>query len=53
VAWTLCVVELAERASYYGATTVFNNFIEYPLPEGGPGTGAIDPDKPDEDAGAL
>lgn len=34
VAYVLCIVELAERASYYGASTVFNNFMEYGLPEG-------------------
>lgn len=34
VAYCLCVVELAERASYYGAQTVFANFLTYPLPHG-------------------
>jgi hypothetical protein len=34
IAWALCLVELAERASYYGASTVFSNFIEFPLPQG-------------------
>ncbi|KAI8627222.1 POT family protein [Xylariaceae sp. FL1651] len=52
-AWCLCFVEFAERASYYGAKAVFNNFLQFPLPEGGNGTGAIDPDKPEEHAGAL
>lgn len=32
--FTLCIVEFAERASYYGAKTVFNNFIQFPLPAG-------------------
>ncbi|QDS70272.1 hypothetical protein FKW77_007727 [Venturia effusa] len=32
VAYCLCFVEFAERASYYGATTVFANFLTYPLP---------------------
>lgn len=32
VAWLLCVVELAERASYYGASGIFSNFIQFPLP---------------------
>jgi hypothetical protein len=32
--FALCIVEFAERASYYGAKTVFNNFIQFPLPEG-------------------
>lgn len=35
VIWLICVVEFAERASYYGAKTVFSNFMQYPLPEGG------------------
>ncbi|OTA52374.1 POT family protein [Hypoxylon sp. EC38] len=52
-AWSLCFVELAERASYYGVKAVFNNYMQFPLPEGGPGTGAIDPSKPNSHAGAL
>ncbi|KAL1647372.1 peptide transporter ptr2 [Diplodia intermedia] len=40
VVWLLCVVEFSERASYYGAKTVFSNFMQYPLPEGGNGAGA-------------
>ncbi|KAI1457882.1 PTR2-domain-containing protein [Annulohypoxylon moriforme] len=52
-AWSLCFVELAERASYYGVKAVFNNFMQFPLPEGGPGTGAIDRSKPNSHAGAL
>ncbi|TRX95987.1 hypothetical protein FHL15_003129 [Xylaria flabelliformis] len=52
-AWTLCFVELAERGSYYGAKAVFNNYIQFPLPAGGDGTGAIDPSKPNSHAGAL
>jgi len=34
VAWLLCICELAERASYYGAAQIFNNFMQFPLPEG-------------------
>lgn len=34
VSFSLCLVELAERASYYGAKTVFSNFIQFPLPKG-------------------
>jgi hypothetical protein len=34
IAYILCVVEFAERASYYGATQVFNNFLQKPLPHG-------------------
>lgn len=35
VIWLLCLVEFSERASYYGAKTVFSNFMQYPLPKGG------------------
>jgi proton-dependent oligopeptide transporter, POT family len=52
-AYILCTVELAERASYYGVINLFNNFIQFPLPKGGPGTGAIDPSRPNDSAGAL
>lgn len=34
VGFALCLVEFAERASYYGAQTVFSNFVEFPLPRG-------------------
>ena len=34
IAYTLCIVEFAERASYYGASQVFNNFLEFDLPKG-------------------
>jgi hypothetical protein len=34
VSFSLCLVEFAERASYYGSKTVFSNFIQFPLPEG-------------------
>jgi len=34
VSFALCLVEFAERASYYGAKSVFSNFIQFPLPEG-------------------
>jgi dipeptide/tripeptide permease len=34
IAFALCFVEFAERASYYGATQVFNNFLQQPLPTG-------------------
>ncbi|KAI1756171.1 POT family protein [Xylaria castorea] len=52
-AWTLCFVELAERASYYGVKAVFNNYLQFPLPKGGDGSGAIDPSEPNSHAGAL
>lgn len=32
VAYSLCAVEFAERASYYGCQFVFSNFIQFPLP---------------------
>ncbi len=32
VAYSLCAVEFAERASYYGCSDVFSNFIQFPLP---------------------
>lgn len=34
IGYSLCVVEFAERASYYGAVQVFSNFIQNPLPIG-------------------
>ena len=34
VAYWLCAVEFAERASYYGVQGVFSNFMEFPLPPG-------------------
>ncbi|KAJ5703107.1 hypothetical protein N7488_010655 [Penicillium malachiteum] len=52
VAYSLCLVEFAERASYYGAETVYSNFIEFPLPAGGNGAGAP-PRGTEETAGAL
>ncbi|KAI1361876.1 POT family protein [Xylaria arbuscula] len=52
-AWTLCLVEASERASYYGVKAVFNNFLQFPLPEGGDGTGAVGPNNPNGHAGAL
>ncbi|WWC87446.1 uncharacterized protein L201_002335 [Kwoniella dendrophila CBS 6074] len=37
----LCLVEFAERASYYGVKGPFNNFIKNGLPKGGNGAGAV------------
>ena len=37
----MCFVEFAERASYYGTSGVFANFIKNPLPPGGNGAGAV------------
>ncbi|KAF9264783.1 hypothetical protein L218DRAFT_957974 [Marasmius fiardii PR-910] len=42
-AYTICIVEFAERASYFGCTAVFSNFIQRPLPLGGNGAGAPPP----------
>ncbi|WWD18780.1 hypothetical protein CI109_103235 [Kwoniella shandongensis] len=39
-AYAIALVELAERASYYGVGGLFPNFVQRPLPPGGPGTGA-------------
>lgn len=52
-AWFLCFVEVGERASYYGVKAAFNNFMQFPLPTGGPGTGAVSPSNPNGHAGAL
>ncbi|KAJ4338041.1 peptide transporter ptr2 [Didymella glomerata] len=53
IAYLICIVELAERASYYGAKGVFNNFMQFPLPKGGNGTGAVPKSNPNGHAGAL
>ena len=39
-AYLRCVIEFAERASWYGVTQCFGNFINRPLPAGGNGAGA-------------
>ncbi|WWD15622.1 hypothetical protein CI109_100044 [Kwoniella shandongensis] len=51
----MCLIEFAERASYYGSYYIFNNFINNPLPKGGSGTGAVakGPDGYQQHAGAL
>ncbi|KAI8668624.1 hypothetical protein NCS57_00674100 [Fusarium keratoplasticum] len=51
--YLLCIVELAERASFYGVKTVFNNFMQFPLPKGGNGAGAVAKNDPNGHAGAL
>ncbi|VDB83187.1 unnamed protein product [Peniophora sp. CBMAI 1063] len=51
-AYLVCFAELAERASYFGCTAVFTNFIQRPLPIGGNGAGAP-PAGTQETAGAL
>ncbi|KAJ7184518.1 PTR2-domain-containing protein [Mycena filopes] len=51
-AYLICLVEFAERASYYGSQGVFSNFIQRPLPAGGNGAGAT-PAGTQETPGAL
>lgn len=31
-AYMICLIEFAERASYYGCQFVFSNFVQFPLP---------------------
>lgn len=50
--YLICVVELAERASYYSSQTVLTNFIQRPLPDGST-TGAPTSHYSNESAGAL
>ncbi|OCF43946.1 POT family proton-dependent oligopeptide transporter [Kwoniella heveanensis CBS 569] len=51
----MCLIELAERASYYGCSGVVKNFVNRPLPKGGNGAGAVAPGAEGENqtAGAL
>lgn len=51
----MCLIEFAERASYYGSKGPFNNFINRPLPDGGNGAGAVAPGAAglNQSAGAL
>ncbi|KAK5113960.1 hypothetical protein LTR62_003083 [Meristemomyces frigidus] len=51
-AYLLCIIEFSERASYYGVQTIFSNFMQFPLPPDGPGTGAV-PKGSEETSGAL
>lgn len=53
ISYIICIVEFAERASYYGAKTVFNNFLQFPLPKDGNGSGAVPSSNPNGHAGAL
>lgn len=41
VAIAMCIVELAERASYHGTRKAFANFVRGGLPVGGNGLGAV------------
>lgn len=52
VAYALCCVEFAERASYYGVIQIWSNFMQFPLPLGGNGAGAP-PRGTQETAGGL
>ncbi|KAJ5787871.1 hypothetical protein N7457_002861 [Penicillium paradoxum] len=52
VSFSLCFVEFAERASFYGVKSVVANFVQFPLPKGGNGAGAT-PQGTQETAGAL
>ncbi|KAI8931709.1 hypothetical protein NX059_011354 [Plenodomus lindquistii] len=52
VAYLICAVEFAERASYYGCSQLISNFVNRPMPEGGNGWGAP-PRGTQETAGAL
>ncbi|EHL02847.1 putative Peptide transporter PTR2 [Glarea lozoyensis 74030] len=40
VAYLICIVEFAERSSYYGVQPLFSNFVNRPLPAHGNGYGA-------------
>lgn len=51
-AYLLCVVELAERASFYGISGLLANFIQRPLPPGST-TGAPISTTTSQNAGAL
>lgn len=51
----MCLIEFAERASYYGSIGPFRNFVNRPLPPGGNGAGAVAPGEAglQQTAGAL
>jgi len=52
IAYMICIVEFAERSSYYGVQPLFSNFVNRPLPANGNGYGA--PPRGSQDtAGAL
>ncbi|KAF1991212.1 H+/oligopeptide symporter [Aulographum hederae CBS 113979] len=40
IAYVICAVEFAERASYYGVQPLISNYVNRPLPVGGNGYGA-------------
>lgn len=53
VAYYICAVEFAERASYYGVKPLFGNFVNRPLPAGGNGYGSPPRGKAGGTGGAL
>jgi hypothetical protein len=54
IAYWLCAVEFAERASFYGVKPLFNNFVNKPFPKDGNGYGApLNPGKSENKPGAL
>lgn len=52
VAYLICAVEFAERASFYGVQQLIGNYVNRPLPKGGNGWGAP-PRGTQQTAGAL
>ncbi|CAG8960596.1 hypothetical protein HYFRA_00013420 [Hymenoscyphus fraxineus] len=52
IAYVICAVEFAERASYYGVQPLFSNFVNRKLPINGNGYGAP-PAGTEQTAGAL
>ena len=52
IAYVICAVEFAERASYYGVQPLISNFVNRKLPVGGNGWGAP-PRGTQQTAGAL
>jgi len=52
IAYWICAVEFAERASYYGVQPLFSQYVNRPLPKNGNGYGAP-PRGTQQTAGAL
>jgi dipeptide/tripeptide permease len=53
IAYWICAVEFAERASYYGVQPLFGNFVKNKLPPGGNGAGSPARSDTHRNAGAL
>jgi dipeptide/tripeptide permease len=51
--YALALVELAERASYYGVGGVFANFVQRPLPPGSTSGAPVPGGKENQNPGAL